>query len=125
MSSKNHLLGLSIHYRNKEIMFDDFGNVVMLFFNESPSDIKVLTSKFTKSKLGIKNTATRIDSKFLSKDFIEDTFEEMSSNSFNVIDFIQFGQTRKRDWDYLDYKEYLEIAPKPKYKKKFLKPRRL
>jgi hypothetical protein len=97
----------------------------MFFYNERLSEIKLLISKFTKSKLGIANTAKRIDNEFLSKGFIEDTFEEMSSNSFNVIDFIEFGQERKRDWDYMNYKEYLKIAPKAKYKKKFLKPRRI
>ena len=120
----DHLLSLSIHYRNKEIIFDDFGNAVMFFYNERLSEIKLLISKFTKSKLGIANTANKIKCEYLSKEFIDDTFEEMSSNSFNVIDFIEFGQERKKDWDYLDYREYYKIAPKAKYKKKFLKPRR-
>jgi len=124
MIKQNHLLSLSLHYRNKEVIFDDLGNIVMLFFNERLSDIKILISKFTNSKLGVPNKAKRIDNKLLSNEFIEDTFELMSRNSFNVIDFIEFGQVRKKDWSYMDYKEYLKIAPKTTYKKKFLKPRR-
>ncbi len=120
------MLSFSIAYKNKQRLKDDFGNEVMMFFNEDfLTEIMELCSKFTHSKYG------RINEKLEPKKDnggifnIKKHIAFLSENfKFNVIDFIEYGQRRGKDWQYMNYLEYFINLPTiPKPKQKFINPK--
>jgi len=125
-TNQNLLLSFLIHYKNKRRIKDQFDNEVMMFFNEDfVSEIMLLISKFTHSNFGKQNKQTEKRKYKKTEIFnIKKEIEYLESNfKFNVIEFIEYGQERGKNWQYIDYQEYQKIKPEePKQKIKFINP---
>jgi hypothetical protein len=99
-----------------------------MFFNEqflSENGIIGFISKFTHSNYGAinpnapkkKRSPFEIISIKKEMKYLKENFK------FNVIDFINYGQQRGKDWQMIDYDIYRKLMPEKPKKKKFINPR--
>lgn len=118
------LAGMLVSYKNRQRIKDDCGNEVVMFFNENFLDeIMPLMSSFRHHKMSRQNeNDTR---KVVVKHGIVQIKESLklleTNYKLNVIKFIEYGQDRKKNWDYMQIEQYNQqkhIIPKPK--KKFM-----
>ena len=117
-TSQNHLLSLLMAYKNKKVIEDDFGNKVMMFFNEKPLEITSLIGKYKYHKVSRKK-GTIEDDIILRMGIIQlkESSENIEKNQkFNVLNFIEYGQDRGKDWQEINYELYISLMPKPKQK---------
>ena len=126
-TSQNRLESLLIHYRNRKKLTDDYGNVIVMFFNENFYDnILPLMSAYKHHKVSRVSEDKRkaiFNNGIIS---IKETIKLLSENyKLELAKFIAYGQKKGKDWDYLTYSEFKEnehIIPKPK--QKFINPRK-
>jgi hypothetical protein len=98
----------------------------MMFFKENfVHEMIPLIAKFRYSKLGRTKEKPAVTNPFESMNFAEEIADSIANHKLNILRFVEFGQSRGKDWYQMDYKEYEEIAPKVTHKKKFLKPRKI
>lgn len=121
------MLGLLVSYKNKQNLKDDYGQEIMMFFNENFIDeiISFLSSYKYSSycKISKKDKTVFNKNGLLS---IKNTLSFYKENfKLNIIKFVEYGQRRGKNWDYITIEQYNEaknIIPKPK--KKFINPKK-
>lgn len=125
---QDQLPGMLASFKNRQQIKDDFGNEVVMFFNEQfVDDILPLMSSFTHHKMSRQNKNDKRKAVFrhgIVK--IKESMELLATNyKLNVIKFIEYGQDQRKNWDYMQIEQYNEqkhIIPTPK--KKFMNPKR-
>ena len=120
-------MGLLVSYKNKQNLKDDYGQEIMMFFNEN--FINEIISFLSSYKYSKYCKISKKDKEVFNKNGllnIKNTLSFYKENfKLNVIEFIEYGQRRGKNWDYITIQEYenaKEIIPKPK--KKFINPKR-
>lgn len=92
---------LSIRYKNKVYLIDDFNVKGVILCNEEKKTVKYMLIKYKFSKFGL---------------------HEDGSYLFNIIDFVKYALTRNYDWKLYGKPEWEAIEPKKR--KKFMKPKK-
>ncbi len=117
-----------LSFKRRHQIKDDFGNKVVMFFNEDfVKEIMPLMSSYRYNKV------SRVNKNDKRKAVIKHGIIQLKASmklldqnyKFNVEEFIRYGQTRGKNWDYmslLEFNEQKHIIPKPK--KKFMNPKR-
>ena len=126
-TSQQRLMSLLLHFKNRRELKDDYGNNIIMFFNEDfTTEIIPLISSYTYHKVSRVNEDKRkaiVNNGIVS---IKETILLFKKNyKFNATKFIDYGQRKGKDWDYLtlsEYKENEHLVPKPK--QKFINPRK-
>ena len=125
---QERLTGMLASFKRRKPIKDDFGNEVVMFFNEDfVDDIMPLMSSYRYNKV------SRVNKNDKRKAVIRHGIVQIKASmkmldenyKFNVEDFIRYGQTRGKNWDYmnlLEFNEQKHIIPTPK--KKFMNPRK-
>lgn len=114
-------------YKNKQKLKDDYGTEIVMFFNENfTTEIISFMSAYRHSsycKVSDKEEKTLSINGLLS---IKNTIKFYKENfKLNIKEFVEYGQRRGKNWDYIDIEKYetaKSIIPKPK--KKFINPKR-
>jgi len=120
-------MSLLLHFKNRRQLKDDYGNEIVMFFNEDyVTNIAPLISSYAYNKVSRVNEDKRkavVKHGIVS---IKETMKLLSKNyKLDVTKFIRYGQQRGKDWDYLtlsEYKQNEHLVPKPK--QKFINPRK-
>ena len=112
-------------YKNKQILKDEYGVEIVMFFNENfIKEIVPLISAYRNSKLCKTNKEKKLVN-YNGIVSIKKTINFFKNNfKFNAVEFVEYGQRRRKYWDYMTIEKYesaSNIMPKPK--KKFINPK--
>jgi menaquinone-dependent protoporphyrinogen IX oxidase len=117
-TDQKRLLSFLMAYKNKKEIKDEYGNKIIMFFNEHPRDISILMGKYKYNKLSRKSGTINED--IMLKDGIIQLNQSLKNveknHKFNVLNFVEFGQRRGRNWQEFNYDLYYKLMPKPKRK---------
>ena len=119
-----------VSYKNRKRIEDDYGKVVILFFNEDfIDDIMPLMSSYRHHKMSRVNQDDKRKAVFRNGIVqLKESMQLLDTNyKLDIEKFVAFGQDRKKNWDYMGIEEFdaeKHIIPMPKKKFMNLRKRR-